>query len=63
MSSGEQLRCNICGVVLSSSDAKIHTSAPSHVSSKIKIEQDLEGVRKDHYINDSSVILKWKRSV
>jgi hypothetical protein len=63
MTQSEELRCNICGLALISSDAKVHASSPSHISLKQKLEHDLEAVRVEKYANDSSVILQWKNSV
>lgn len=63
MSQLEQLRCNICGLALSSSEAKVHASTSSHTSFKRKLEQDLETVRKEKYANDKSVVLQWENSI
>lgn len=59
----EQLRCNICGVTVSSSQAKQHVSTPSHASLKSKLEDDLDAVKKESYKNDSSVVIRWEKSV
>lgn len=59
----EQLRCNICGVIVSSSQAKQHASTSSHASLKSKIEDDLNAVKGESYNNDSSVVIQWERSV
>jgi hypothetical protein len=63
MAQSEQLRCNICGLALISSEAKVHASTPSHVTLKKKLEHDLQAVKEESYANDSSVILQWKSSV
>ncbi|MGI0037634.1 MAG: hypothetical protein ACRD99_04680 [Nitrososphaera sp.] len=63
MTQAEQLRCNICGLALSSSEANIHASTTSHAALKRKLEQELETVRKGHYANDRSVILQWENSI
>jgi hypothetical protein len=63
MSQSEQLRCNICGKEVSSSDAKSHASSPSHSSLKQKLEMELEAVKNDSYANDQSVVLQWKESI
>ncbi|HEX2614837.1 MAG TPA: hypothetical protein VHL10_05040 [Nitrososphaera sp.] len=59
----EQLRCNICDIIVSSSQAKQHASTPSHASLKSKLEDDLNAVKKESYNNDSSVVIQWERSV
>jgi len=59
----EQLRCNICGVAVSASQAKQHVSTSSHESRRSELEHELEEVRKGSYKNDSSVILQWESSV
>jgi hypothetical protein len=59
----EQLRCNICGIVVSSSQAKHHTSTSSHTLLKSKLEEDLDSIKKESYNNDISVIIQWERSV
>ncbi|HKU48925.1 MAG TPA: hypothetical protein VJP79_03150 [Nitrososphaera sp.] len=61
--SSEQLRCNICGLAVSSSDAKVHSSTSLHATRKHELERDLEAVRNEQYANDSSVVLQWKSSV
>lgn len=63
MTESEQLRCNICGLALDSSEAKVHSSSPTHVSLKQKLEHDLAAVKMEQYANDSSVILQWKNSI
>lgn len=59
----EQLRCNICGVAVSTSQAKQHASTSSHESRRSELEQKLRAVRKESYKNDSSVIVQWESSV
>jgi len=59
----ERLRCNICGVTVSSSQAKEHASTSSHESRRSELEQELKLVRKENYKNDSSVIVQWENSV
>lgn len=59
----EQLRCNICGVAVSSSQAKQHASTSSHESRRSELEQELKTVRKESYKNDSSVIVQWENSI
>jgi hypothetical protein len=59
----EQLRCNICGVTVSASQAKQHASTSSHESRRSELERELKAVRKESYKNDSSVILRWESSV
>ena len=63
MSQAEHLRCNICGLALTSIEAKTHASTSSHMSLKRKLEQELETVRKVEYANDRSVILQWENSI
>lgn len=63
MSQAENLRCNICGLALTSLEAKTHSSTSSHTSLKRKLEQELESVRKGQYANDRSVILQWENSI
>jgi hypothetical protein len=63
MSQAEQLRCNICGLALFTSEAKVHSSTDSHASLKRRLEQELETVRKESYANDKSVILQWENSI
>jgi hypothetical protein len=59
----EQLRCNICGISVSASQAKQHASTSSHESRKLALEQELKSVRKESYKNDSSVIVQWESSI
>jgi len=59
----EQLRCNICGLIVSSSQAKQHASTPAHATLKSKLEDDLNAVKKVAYNNDSSVVIEWEKSV
>jgi len=59
----EQLRCNICGVIVGSSEAKQHASTPSHASLRSKLEDELDAVKNEAYKNDSSVVIRWERSI
>lgn len=59
----EQLRCNICEVAVSSSQAKQHASTSSHESRMSELEQELKAKRKEDYKNDSSVVVQWENSV
>ncbi|AFU58487.1 MAG: hypothetical protein QXX64_05380 [Nitrososphaera sp.] len=59
----EQLRCNICGIAVNASQAKLHASTPSHESHRSELEHELEEVRKESYKNDRSVILQWESSI
>jgi hypothetical protein len=59
----ERLRCNICGITVSSSQAKQHASTSSHESRRSELEQKLKVVRKGNYKNDNSVIVRWENSV
>lgn len=63
MMAEEQLRCNICDVPLSASQAKLHTSTSSHESRRAGLEQELKAVRKESYTNDGSIIVKWENSL
>ena len=63
MSGAEQLRCNICGLKLPSSEAKVHSTLPSHLTLKQKLEHELEAVKEGRYANDNSVIVQWTNSV
>jgi hypothetical protein len=59
----EQLRCNICEVIVSVSQAKGHASTPSHESRRSQLEQELKDIRKANYTDDSSVIVVWENSI
>jgi len=59
----EQLRCNICEVAVSSSQAKQHAATSSHESRMSELEQELKAKRKEDYKNDSSVVVQWENSV
>lgn len=59
----EQLRCNICEVSVSSSQAKDHASTPSHESRRSQLEQWIKDVRKAKYTDDNSVIVMWENSI
>lgn len=59
----EQVRCNICNVMLSQAEAKDHASTPLHAERKAKLENDLAAVKSNQYKNDSSVVLEWKGSI
>jgi hypothetical protein len=52
----EQLKCNVCGIVVSASQAKQHAATSSHGSKKAELEQKLKAVKKESYKGDSSVI-------
>jgi hypothetical protein len=58
----EQLKCNICEVTVSASQAKHHASTSSHESRRAGLEQELSKIRKESYKNDSSVIVQWESS-
>ena len=60
--SDEQLKCNICGVVINASEAQEHSSTPSHEARRAALEQELSAVRKESYKNDNSVIIQWQSS-
>lgn len=59
----EQVKCNICGVKVSASEAKQHAATSSHGSHRAELEHRLDEVRKESYKNDSSVIFQWERSI
>jgi hypothetical protein len=59
----EQLRCNICEVAVSASQAMEHASTSSHESRRSELEEELKAVRKESYKNDRSVIVQWESSV
>lgn len=59
----EQLRCNICEIVVGASQARQHASTPSHESRRSELEQELKAVSKESYNNDSSVVVQWENSV
>lgn len=58
----EQLKCNICGVSVSASEATQHAGTSSHESRLSELEQRLQEVRKESYKNDISVIFQWESS-
>jgi hypothetical protein len=58
----QQLLCNICGIMVSASQAKQHASTSSHELNKSTLEQKLNAVRKENYQNDASVVVSWERS-
>lgn len=57
------MRCNICEVAVSSSQAKHHASTSSHESRRSELEQELKNVRKENYKDYSSVIAQWENSI
>jgi hypothetical protein len=59
----EQVRCNICNIVLSQKEAKDHASTSPHMKHKSKLEEDLKAVRNEQYKDDSSVVLEWQGSI
>ena len=59
----EQLRCNICEVVIGSSQAKDHALTSSHESRQKVLEEELKDLRKENYRDDSSVIFQWENSI
>ena len=60
----EQLKCNICGIAVSASQAKQHASTSSHESRRLELEKELKAVKKEEsYKNDISVISQWERSI
>jgi hypothetical protein len=58
----QQLLCNICGIVVSASQAKQHASTFSHELHKSALEQELNAVRNENYQNEASVVVSWQRS-
>jgi hypothetical protein len=58
----QQLLCNICGIVINSSQAKQHASTSSHKLYKSMLEQELNAIRKESYQNDESVVVSWEKS-
>jgi hypothetical protein len=58
----QQLLCNICGIMVSESQAKQHASTSSHELHKLTLEQELDAVRKENYQNDASVVVSWEKS-
>jgi hypothetical protein len=59
----EQLRCNICDMLLTSAQVSKHAATSSHSSLKSKLVGDLEKVGMARYEADSSVILQWTDSL
>jgi hypothetical protein len=57
-----QLMCNICGIIVSASQAMQHVSTSTHELNKSMLEQELKAVRKEDYQIDSSVVVIWGRS-
>jgi hypothetical protein len=62
MAEKQQLMCNICGIVVSASQAKQHASTSSHELHKSTLEQQLNAVRKENYQNDVSVVVSWEKT-
>ncbi|HEX7033589.1 MAG TPA: hypothetical protein VF172_11375 [Nitrososphaera sp.] len=58
----EQLKCNICGVTISASEAKEHTVSSSHESHRAELEQRLREIRTEYYEEDISIVHQWKSS-
>jgi hypothetical protein len=58
----QQLLCNICGIMVSASQAKQHASTSSHELHKSTLEQELNAVRKENYQNYASVVVSWEKS-
>jgi hypothetical protein len=58
----QQLMCNICGIVVKSSEAKQHASTSSHELHKSMLEQELNAIREEKYQNDESVVVSWEKS-
>lgn len=59
----EQLKCNICNVMIYASQADQHISTLSHTTSKSRLEQDLNAVKEECYKNDRSVVILWEKSI
>lgn len=59
----EQLRCNICGIMIGVSQAKSHILTSLHTSLRSKLEHDLHTVRGEPYKDDNSVVILWEKSV
>ena len=59
----EQLRCNICEIVVGTREAEQHASTSSHESRKSKLEQQLKDVSKESYKSDRSVVVQWSSSI
>ena len=57
------LSCNICELTLDSSQANQHALTPSHASLKLKLEDALNAMKEEAYMNDSSVVDYWKKSL
>jgi hypothetical protein len=58
----EQLKCNVCGIAVSASQAKQHAATASHGSKKAELEQELKAVKKESYKGDSPIIHYWESS-
>ncbi|HKX81026.1 MAG TPA: hypothetical protein VJL54_02105 [Nitrososphaera sp.] len=63
MPQSQELKCYICGLAISESQAKAHSTTSTHSAQKHKLEQDLDEVKKGEYAGDSSVIHRWTSSV
>ena len=59
----EQVRCNICNMLLSQKEAQDHASTSLHTERKAKLEEDLKAVKSGQYGGDSSVVLEWQGSI
>jgi hypothetical protein len=59
----DPLKCNICGMTISSSQAMQHASTSSHGKRKTELEQELKALTKENYKNDLSVLVQWQSSL
>jgi hypothetical protein len=59
----EHIKCNICNIMIKANQAIQHVSTFSHTASKSKLEEDLDAIKEELYNNDSSVIIRWQRSI
>ena len=63
MAASEELRCNICGLLVSSASAQDHASTGTHDSLKRKLNERLEALKSEKYVGDRSVVVQWSSSV
>lgn len=59
MPSDEKLRCNICGVMVETAEAKDHATSGQHSKLKSKLEGELAAARAKTYAEDDSVASRW----
>ena len=59
----EELKCNICGITITTANIKQHIVMTSHALKKSRLEQEYYDVARKYYQDDVSVIASWESGI